>query len=186
MKNDLAEFLALVSCGAVNSVLYGPDGRELIVYSLGPGALVGEGALLQLGGMARRSATAVACGKTEIHMLDKRHFGALLALDGCRDQLLRWCGWQHQQTMQLLESIGLLRLETRLARLLLRLSGDDAQCAIRLPRNQSNLAAMINGSRPKVNFLLSDWTARGVLRKDRRSFFVADLPALRRLAVPSA
>ena len=47
LKHDPEDFIGLVLGGHLYTVLYGPDGRELIVNDIRPGEVIGETALIQ-------------------------------------------------------------------------------------------------------------------------------------------
>jgi CRP-like cAMP-binding protein len=75
-KNDPADFAALVVEGVVYAILYGPDGRELIVDMAGAGQGIGEAALL---GASCHHFTAVAAGMATVLLLRRVHLAGLLS-----------------------------------------------------------------------------------------------------------
>lgn len=179
-KNDPGDFLGLVLEGGIYRILYGPDGQELIVGTIGPGEAVDEAVLLD---RDRRSFTAVACADTVVLKLPRRHFDALTAqpvvLARAHAALCRHL----RQAIEHLETMCLHRLEARLARyLLLQMRGDARDggvVEIALPPNQRILAAMINASRPKLNAQLQRWQRSGLATRRRNLLRIHDLREFR-------
>jgi CRP-like cAMP-binding protein len=80
-----------------------------------------------------------------------------------------------------------LNLPGRLARRIVRMAREadaDARGEIRLswPFSQSELAAMIGGTRQTVNRLLADFAAEGLIRIEKETLVVPDLERLERAA----
>ena len=76
LKHDPEDFIGLVLGGHLYTVLYGPDGRELIVNDIRPGEVIGETALIQPN---RRETSAYASGAASVLILHRRHFAPLIA-----------------------------------------------------------------------------------------------------------
>lgn len=179
-KNDLADFLALVLDGRMHEILHGPDGQELIVAAPGPGEAVDESVLLDHG---VRSFTAIASIPTRLLLLHRRHFGALVASPLVFERATAHLCLRLRRTIDSLESIGLYRLESRLARYLLShvAPGDrpGRGADVALPSTQGILAAMLNVSRPKLNAQLRAWQRSGLASRRGNMLHVHDLDQLR-------
>jgi CRP/FNR family transcriptional regulator len=85
------------------------------------------------------------------------------------------------------EELHFLDLPGRLASRLVRLAreqrpGATGEVRLDWPYTQSDLAAMIGGTRQTVNRLLSDLVAQGLIRLDRDSLVIPDIERLARAA----
>lgn len=183
LKQDPDDYIGFVLVGRIYTVLYGPDGRELIINGIGPGGAVGETALIEPG---VRGTSAYACGATSLLMLGRRHMAPLLEEPAFLGRALRLFSTRLRESSSFVETVCLHRLESRLARYLLAgLSGDASEaghaCAA-LPGNQSILAAMLNASRPKLNAQLQSWKRQGLISCQSDRILINDLPRMRRMA----
>ncbi|VFT05497.1 putative transcriptional regulator [Pseudomonas aeruginosa] len=186
LKHDPEDFIGLVLGGHLYTVLYGPDGRELIVNDIRPGEVIGENRAdpaepprdLRL---RLRRGVGADPPPTSLRPVDRRHgipqpragpplFAPARSLRFRREGLLH-------------------RLESRLARhLLASLASEQPEgaCAT-LPTNQSILAAMLNASRPKLNAQLQIWKREGLISCRNDRILINDLGRLRRKAeLPAA
>ncbi|TRX74978.1 Crp/Fnr family transcriptional regulator [Pseudomonas mangiferae] len=181
LKQDPDDFIGFVLTGRIYTVLYGPDGRELIINGIGPGGAVGETALIE---PSVRGTSAYACGATRVLMLARRHLGPLLDNPAFLGKALRLLSARLRESSSFVETVCLHRLESRLARYLLAGLGGDPSghaCAS-LPTNQSILAAMLNASRPKLNAQLQSWKREGLISCQSDRILINDLPRMRRMA----
>ncbi|WP_170288291.1 Crp/Fnr family transcriptional regulator [Marilutibacter maris] len=180
-KGDPGDFIAVVTAGHLYKILYGPEGQELIVDSIGPGESVGETALLDQG---RRSFTTVAYGPATVLVLARRHFGALVAEPAMIERAYAVLCARLRRAVDSLETMCLHRLESRLARHLLNRMDDASPAApdrfeVTLPPTQSILAAMINASRPKLNAQLQRWHRAGLVSRRRNTLRINDIDLFR-------
>lgn len=184
LQQDPSDFIAFVAGGTVYGLLYGAEGRELIVSGNGPGDIVGETALL---GDHPRQTTASASGETRLFVLQRNNFGVLLGDAQFLQRVLELSAARLGEATALIETMCLYSLESRLARLLLRLFERDrhrnkGSRIVSIPANQSLLASMINASRPKLNATLQDWKRLGLIHIQPGSLQILDLPQIRRKA----
>jgi len=180
-NNDPADFAALVAEGAVYAILYGPDGRELIVDMAGSGQAIGEAALL---GASVHHFTAVAVGMATVLLLRRVHLARLLTEPQFLNRVLLLLAARVSRTAKALETMCLYSLESRLARYLLDAAERDGRGVgqIQLPPTQGILASMLNASRPKLNALLQGWQRAGLISRERNVLYVHDFEQLRRKA----
>lgn len=172
-RGDAGDGLAIVTAGTLRIVLATAEGREVTLALAGPGAVVGEMALLD--GEAR-SADAVAAGPTRLLWLTRETFIAVLSRQPeIALSLLANFSRRLRRANTLLEGVALLPLEARLARMLLDTS-DQGRVPVRL--SQGEIAGMIAASRPKVNRALAGLAARNMVRTDRTGIRVLDTRAL--------
>ena len=185
-EGDPGDSLYIVESGSVKIVLLSPESEEgAIIATLSRGDFFGELALLD---GAPHSATAVAMEPTDALVLKRDRFEDLVETEpllrralfaGLVTELRRLTG--HVQELHFLDLPG--RLASRIVRLA-RESQPDETMDIRLdwPFTQSDLAAMIGGTRQTVNRLLSDMTAQGLVHIERDVLVIPDLGRLERAA----
>ena len=185
-EGDPGDSLYILESGSVKIVLLSPESEEgAIIATLARGDFFGELALLD---GAPHSATAVAMEATDALVLRRDRFEELVDTEpllrkalfaGLVTELRRLTG--HVQELHFLDLPG--RLASRIVRLA-RESRPGEATDIRLdwPFTQSDLAAMIGGTRQTVNRLLSDMTAQGLVRVERDALIIPDLARLERAA----
>ena len=180
-QGDPGDSLHVVAIGAVKIVLPSPEGEEAIIATLRPGDFFGELALLD---GASRSATATAVEPVETLTLARAPFERLLDEDrGLRMALLSGLAAELRRLTGQVEELHFLDLAGRLAMRLVRLSRDrdpNANGEVRLdwPFTQSDLAAMIGGTRQSVNKILSRLVEDGLVLIERDTVVIHDLEAL--------
>src|SRR5690606_10073251 len=114
------------------------------------------------------------------------HFPTLKASPLVRERATTLLCERLSRVIENLESVGLYRLESRLARhLLSRLApdgGHDVTADIALPATQGTLAAMLNVSRSKLDAQLQAWRRSGLACRRGNMLHVNDLDLLREKA----
>lgn len=184
-QGDPGDTLHIVSSGAVKIVLPSAEGEEAIIATLRPGDFFGELALVD---GAPHSATATALEPTETMMLPRHVFYDLLGREpNLRDALLAGLAGELRRLTGHVEELHFLDLAGRLAMRLVRLAREarpDARGEVELdwPYTQSDLAAMIGGTRQSVNKLLSGLVEEGLLRIERDTLVITDVDRLARRA----
>jgi CRP-like cAMP-binding protein len=184
-QGDPGDALHIVAAGAVKILLPSAEGDEAIIATLRPGDFFGELALLD---GAPRSATAAALEQSDTLVLPRDVFMGLLdTLPGLRDALLAGLAHELRRLTGHVEELHFLDLAGRLAMRLTRLAREtapDAHGEIRLdwPYTQSDLAAMIGGTRQSVNRLLSELVEQDLIRIEPDALVIADLDELARRA----
>jgi len=184
-RGDEGSGMLFVVSGQVHIVVSSAEGREIILNIIEPGQEFGELALLD---GEPRSADAVAHTDCVTLSISHAEFMPLLArnpdLSAAIMRVL--CGRLRRASTQL-ESVALLELGARLARLLLSLADTVSEptktgTRLRLRLSQSELGQLVAGSRSKVNRHLMDWQASGVLGRDGNFIVVRDRDALEDIA----
>ena len=184
-QGDLGDSLQVVASGAVKIVLPSPEGEEAIIASLHPGEFFGELALLD---SSPRSTTATALEATETLTLPRERFLELLREDPRIVQaLLHALAEDLRRLTGHVEELHFLDLAGRLSMRLVRLARDadpnaGGRCELDWPFTQSDLAAMIGGTRQSVNKLLSGLVDEGLVRIERDTLVINDLDDLERHA----
>ena len=188
-QGDPGDALHVVASGAVKISLPSPEGEEAIIATVRTGDFFGELSVLDT---APRSATATAVEPTETLSLHRDPFleelGRNVAL---RDALLHALAGELRRLTGHVEELHFLNLAGRLASRLVRLAqeansaperGPDGVMSATLdwPFTQSELAAMIGGTRQSVNRLLSELVDRGLVRIEHETLVIPDLDLLER------
>jgi CRP-like cAMP-binding protein len=179
-QGDPGEALYVITEGSVKILLPSAEGEEAIIATLRPGDFFGELALLD---RAPRSATAKALEPTQTWELPRDMFRRILDADNSlRDALLTALSGELRRLTGHVEELHFLDLAGRLALRLVRLASDasSGESAVRLdwPYTQSDLAAMIGGTRQSVNRLLNVLEADGLVRIERDVLIITDINRL--------
>ncbi len=185
-QGDPGDALHVITEGAVKIVLPSAEGDEAIIATLHPGDFFGELALLD---SKPRSASAVAVEATETLSLPRDIFRELLDQHPeLRDALFSALAGLLRRITTHVEELHFLDLAGRLAARLTRLARD-AHPAVSAgpieldwPYTQSDLAAMIGGTRQSVNRLLAELIDDGLVRLEHERLLITDLDALDRRA----
>ena len=185
-QGDPGDSLYVIESGSVKIVLPDPEGEEgAIIATLGAGDFFGELALLD---GEEHSATAVALEPTEALVLRRDAFDRLVDEDpNLRRALFAGLVGELRRLTHHVGELHFLNLPGRLAQRIVRMAREAdpaAQGEVRLswPFSQSELAAMIGGTRQTVNRLLADFAAEGLIRIEKETLIVSDLERLERAA----
>jgi CRP-like cAMP-binding protein len=185
-QGDPGDALYILESGLVKIVLPSPGpSDDAIIATLSRGDFFGELALLD---GAPHSATAVAMEPTEALVLRRDRFEDLVETEpalrralfaGLVAELRRLTG--HVEELHFLDLPG--RLASRIVRLAREAQPDrETDIALDWPYTQSDLAAMIGGTRQTVNRLLADMTAQGLVRIEHDVLVIPDLARLEHAA----
>jgi CRP-like cAMP-binding protein len=185
-QGDPGDSLFVIESGSVKIVLPSPEGEEsAIIATLGRSDFFGELALLD---GAYRSATAVAIEPTTTLVLRREPFEKLVDTDAAlRRALLAGIAGELRRLTGHVEELHFLDLPGRLARRLVRMAeeqqpGTTHEVTLAWPFTQSELAAMIGGTRQTVNRLLADLVGQDLLRFEGDNLVIPDLDNLARAA----
>jgi CRP/FNR family cyclic AMP-dependent transcriptional regulator len=185
VEGSYSDTVAIVISGRVKVFTSAEDGTEVMLDVRGPGALLGELAVID---GKPRSASVTSLQTTEIFTVGFREFTAFLHT--------------HPRTMWLLMRIltdrlrdadrkriefGIYDTQNRVARRLVELAdrfGEPTESGIRitLPLTQDELANWVGASREAVTKALRILRTNGYVRTHRRAFTVIDIEGLRRCA----
>jgi CRP-like cAMP-binding protein len=183
-QGDPGDTLHVITEGAMTIVLPSPEGEEAIIATLRPGDFFGELALLD-GGTHSATVTAVEAATTLA--LPRAAFLEVLGQSaGMRDALLRGLAAELRRLTGHVEELHFLDLAGRLAMRLVRLADEAGResepVTLDWPYTQSDLAAMIGGTRQSVNKLLSLLVEDGLIQIDRDRLVILDRDGLARRA----
>jgi len=184
-EGDPGDSLHVVVEGKVKITRESAEGEEAIVVILAAGDAFGE--LVLLDG-APRSATATAMEATETLTMPRSTFVELV--DGgspFRTQLLTGIAQRIRRITDQLAEVHFLDLAGRLALQLTRLAqeaapGQATDIELGTTLTQSDLAAMVGGTRQRVNQIIGDFADEGLIAHDGGRIVVRDLERLRQRA----
>jgi CRP-like cAMP-binding protein len=183
-QGDPGDSLHILASGSMKVTLPSLNGEEAIIASLRAGDFFGELALLD---GAPRSATIIALEASETMVLPRPAFKALLETDPqVRDALLAGVAGELRRLTGQVEELHFLDLTGRLASRLTRLAREvdptSNEVSLSWRYTQSDIAAMIGGTRQSVNKLLADLVSDGLISIDRDTLVVHDVARLERQA----
>ena len=184
-RGDSDDRMIAVLSGRIRLSLMTPQGRELVLTSVGPGEVLGELALLDgeprsTDAMATEVTTAILLTRERFMQVARQRADLPLAI------ARHVCGHLRRATFQM-ESIALYDLQGRLVRYLLMAAHqakggrDGTEIRVDLGLNQSDLAAVLGATRSRVNNALQDLVAEGAIRRDGAAV-ICNIPKLRALS----
>jgi CRP/FNR family cyclic AMP-dependent transcriptional regulator len=169
-KGDTDSSMMAVLRGSVRISSGSPDGKEVILNTIGTGEVFGEIALLD---GKPRSADATAAEDCTLLVVERRHFlPFLLENQDLMLQMLAVLCQRLRQTSDALGDMVMLDMPGRLARLLVRLAdahGSATPQGIRIDfkLSQHDIGTRVASSRESVNKQLHIWRDAGWLSLDR-------------------
>ena len=184
-QGDTGNAVFVLTEGRVKVIFASEDGAEMILATLQPPEIFGELALIDGGS---RSASIQTLEPTTVLTLTRATLLDLMSRQpGVTDVVLRSLGRLVRTMIAQAGDLVFMDLHGRVAKLLIRLieaSADDTgEClSLDLKMTQSDLAAMVGGSRQSVNQTLHQFQRRGYLHIEGRRLIVKDVKALRRRA----
>jgi len=181
-KGDPGTGLMAVLSGTVKISVLSADGREVVLNIIHPGEIFGEIALLD---GRPRTADAAAMSDCELALIERRDFVPFLQSQP--DVVLRFIDilcLRLRHTSEHVEELMFLELPARLAKTLIRLTGDaDATGGGRkILITQREIGQMIGMSRESTNRQLRAWAKRKWIRIERGGITVLDAGALADMA----
>ncbi len=168
-RGEAGDYLVALTAGRIRLSVSTPQGKELVLRHAEGGDIFGE---LTLFDGAPRSAEATAVVASDGFILSRRDFDAIaLREPALRIAVTHYLCRMLRDTTEQLEGLALYTLEARVARFLLftlrQIHGDDLppNPLLQLEINQSDIAAVLGASRPKVNRALQSLRDAGILQK---------------------
>ncbi len=174
---EAAQGFVVVLSGRIDVFLTGPNGREILLYSVAPGQSCIQTTLGLLGeeDYAGEAVAATAC---HVALIPKGMFLSLMDdVPGFRGFVFTAFATRMQNMMHLLEMVAFQKIECRLAGALLELEEDGLVMA-----TQAVLAARIGSAREVVSRRLDHFTRQGWVETDRGQVRIRDRATLQRLA----
>ncbi|MGE0258948.1 MAG: Crp/Fnr family transcriptional regulator [Alphaproteobacteria bacterium] len=177
-KGDPGESMMAVLQGQVSIGVPSPDGRQVVLSVLRSGDVFGEIAMLD---GKERTADATAITGCEILVIPRHALWRLLErrLDLCIDLMLVLCD-RLRHTNEQVEDLAFLDLQSRMAKVLLRLLTDSNEHHERLVVriSQRALGDLAGGSRESINKHLNAWKESGIVSIEKGAVVIRDITAL--------
>ena len=187
-RGEAGEYLVALTSGRIRLSVGTPQGKELVLRHAEAGDVFGE---LSLFDGAPRAAEATALVASDGYVLSRRDFDIIAAREpGLRIAVTQYLCRMLRDTTEQLEGLALYNLEARVARFLLftlrQIHGDHLppNPLLQLEINQSDIAAVLGASRPKVNRALQSLRDAGILQKSGEAM-KCDVAALAQIAEPA-
>lgn len=184
-EGDDGDRLYAVTDGKVKLSHTADDGRENLIAVLGPGEIIGELTLFDLGA---RSSTVTAIAATSL--LSLSHKDMMEYLDShpaLAKSMLRELAKRLRNTNQQMADLVFSDVPGRVAKALLDLAerfGERTPEGIYVAHDltQEELAHLVGASRETVNKSLADFTSRGWIRLEGRAVLLIQVQRLQRRA----
>jgi CRP/FNR family cyclic AMP-dependent transcriptional regulator len=164
-EGDSTENVYFVLRGSLRVLVSDPDGREVILSLLGAGELFGEMGVID--GLCR-SATVVASEPSDLVVIAKADFKRCLAENfDVSLAIMRSLVHRLRVADRNIESLALLDVYGRVARLLLEMAEEEPDGRRVLPRKVTKLdmAKMVGASREMVSRVMKDLQNRGLVEE---------------------
>ena len=184
MKGAPARSMMAVVAGSIRISTATQGGREVVLAIINAGEIFGEIALLDGG---ERTADATAMTDCDLLVIDQRDFIPFLERrsDLCL-RLLKLLCQRLRQTDDQIEAALFERLDTRLARALMRLASKvpiRSPCSpVQLNVSQHELAGMVGATRERVNKQLHIWQRNGLVDLGKRLIVIRNPSAIEALS----
>lgn len=180
MPEDSGEILFLLKKGQVQIYRLAPNGKKLVVATLGPGAIFGE---MSLVGQGMHNTFAEAVDDCLLCVMSRADVERLM-----RDKpdvafrFLETMGYRVSALEEHLEDIAFKSIPARLAGLLLRLAGEQGSDDLRGFTHQ-DLSEMLGTYRETITQTLNEFKAQGVIAIGRKRITLKDKDRLEALAL---
>ena len=174
---DEGEVIFILKKGTVQLYRISPEGKKLIIYTIGDGTLFGEMSLL---GQRMHNTFAEAITDCTICVMSRNDLERLvLTRPQVGLRILEITGNRLRETEEQLEALAFKSIPARLAALLLRKAGDGNEVA---GLAHQDLAEMIGTYRETTTQTLNDMKSEGILEIGRRRITILDKEALAAIA----
>ena len=176
---DPGERLFLLRTGRVQLYRISPEGKKLVIATLGPGALFGEMALL---GQQMHNAFAEAMEDCSIMVMSRADLERLMLNDATIGRrILALTRKRLSDAEARLEDMAFKGIPAWLASLLLRLAADQGDTNINGLTHQ-DLAETIGTYRETATQVLNDLKTAGLIEIGRKRITILDVERLRNIA----
>jgi CRP/FNR family transcriptional regulator, cyclic AMP receptor protein len=176
---DVSQVLFLIRQGRVQIYRISPEGKKLVIATLGPGALFGEMALL---GQQMQNAFAEALDDCQIFVMSRADLERLI-LDkpSVGRRVLETTGKRLRDAERRLEDMAFKGIPARLASLLLRLSDEQGSDEV-VGLTHQDLAETVGTYRETATQVLNDMKTDGLIEIGRKRIKIVDRARLETIA----
>jgi CRP/FNR family cyclic AMP-dependent transcriptional regulator len=180
MPEDTGEALFLLKKGRVHLYRIAPNGKKLIVATLGPGAIFGE---LSLVGQGMHNTFAEAVDDCVLCVMSRADVERLIReKPDVAFRLVEALGRRLNQLEERLEHIAFKSIPARLASLLLQLADDQGNGDWIRGYTHQDLGEMLGTYRETITQTLNDFRVEGYIEIGRKRIQLRDRNSLRQLA----
>ena len=181
MPEDSGEVLFLLKKGQVQIYRIAPNGKKLVVTTLGPGAIFGE---MSLVGQGMHNTFAEAVDECVLCVMSRADVERLMReKPKVAFRFFETMGDRVSRLEERLENIAFKSIPARLADLLLRLDQESEGNQI-LGYTHQDLSEMLGTYRETVTQTLNDFKMQGLIEISRKRIELLDRPGLRMLSSP--
>lgn len=174
---DVAQGFVIVLSGSIDVFLTGPNGRDILLYSVTPGESCVQSTLGLLGGEDYSGEAITRCD-SRLVLIPRAMFLELMdRSDSFRAFVFTAFAGRMQSMINLLEKLAFQRVEARLAQCLL----DRAEGGT-LKATHAEIATFIGSAREVVSRRLEALERRGLLHVDRGAVHIRDASTLSEIA----
>ena len=175
MPEETGEVLFLLKKGRVQLYRLSPEGKKLVVATLGPGAIFGE---MTLVGQGMHNTFAEAVDECMLCVMSRADVERLMRQrPEVAFRFVEALGDRLTQTERRLEEIAFKSIPARLAALLLRLSEEQGGSQVKGYTHQA-LGEMLGTYRETVTQTLNDFKSQGLLEIGRKRVRILDRKGL--------
>lgn len=180
MPEDSGEVLFLLKKGTVQIYRLAPNGKKLVVATLGPGAMFGE---MSLVGQGMHNTFAEAVDDCVLCVMGRADVERLLReKPDVAFRFLETMGTRVSQLESHLEDIAFKSIPSRLAGLLLKLAAEQGDTAVIKGYTHQDLSEMLGTYRETITQTLNEFKASGLIDIGRKRVTLLDMDGLEELA----
>jgi CRP-like cAMP-binding protein len=177
---ESGDVIFLLKEGAVQLYRISPEGKKLVITSLGAGSLFGEMALL---GQQMHNTFAEATEDCTLGLVNRADLERLiLQRPQLAVRMLEVIGRRLREAESRLEDLAFKGIPARLASILVRLAGEADQVS---GLTHQDLAEMVGTYRETATQVLNELKGRGLIEIGRKRIMITDRPGLVSLAFDS-
>jgi CRP-like cAMP-binding protein len=179
MPEDTSEVLFLLKEGSIQLYRISPDGKKLVISTVGPGAVFGEMALI---GQGMHNSFAEATEDSVLYVMGRNDVQRLLLTKPrVALRIFEVLGKRLREAEERMEEIGFRGIPARLASLLLQLAEEQGQDTITGYTHQ-DLGEQIGTYRETTTQTLNTFKAQGLIEIGRKRITLLDRPGLLEIA----
>ena len=179
MPEDTSEVLFLLKQGRVQLYRISPDGKKLVIATIGPGAIFGEMALIGQGMHSTFAEAIEECVLDVMSRDDGEHL--LVTRPKVALRIFEALGHRLRETEARLEEIAFKGIPARLASLLLQLCDEQGSDTI-VGLTHQDLGEQIGTYRETTTQTLNAFKAEGLIEIGRKRITILDRGGLERIA----
>jgi CRP-like cAMP-binding protein len=180
MPEDSGEVLFLLKKGRVQLYRIAPNGKKLIVATLGPGSIFGE---MSMVGQGMHNTFAEAVDECVLCVMSRSDVERLVReKPNVAFRFVEAMGERLSQLETRLEDIAFKSIPARLASLLLQIDEEQGGSHVVTGYTHQDFSEMLGTYRETVTQTLNDFKAEGIIEIGRKKVTLLDIPALQEIS----